>query len=261
MLIRGRVGGDVKGGGGEVVLGGEVRGNVELGVESFAMSTVVDVDSEAEFSVGRLVIEPTAHIEGNLTYISKNAATIPPGAVIEGQILHKLPKVREPIIPNLGVWGKVIGFLMALCVGIVLVVIAPKRSLAVAASIKRRPLPSLGWGALVLVVTPFAALITFITIIGIPVGLLGLVLYGIAIFVSQLVVGLFIGYLIIGSFTQVESRGVLVGALALGFAVLTLVKLIPYLGFPIWLATVLFGLGAMAVSQKTMKEMAPAGEA
>ena len=71
---------------------------------------------------------------------------------------------------------------------------------------------------------------------------------------SSIAVGLFIGYLILGSFSRVESRGMLIGALALGFAILTLIKLIPYLGIPLWLATVLFGLGAMAMSQKTLKE-------
>jgi hypothetical protein len=84
------------------------------------------------------------------------------------------------------------------------------------------------------------------------VGLIGLTLYGIAIYLSQIAVGLFIGYWIIGYFSKVESRGVLVGALALGFTILTLLKLIPYVGFPwLWLATVLFGIGAMALSQKT----------
>ena len=55
-------------------------------------------------------------------------------------------------------------------------------------------------------------------------------------------------------FIKVESRGVLVGALALGFTILTLLKLIPYIGFPwLWLATVLFGIGAMVLSQKTLQ--------
>ena len=51
----------------------------------------------------------------------------------------------------------------------------------------------------------------------------------------------------------------LVGALALGFAILTLVKLIPYIGPIIWLATVVFGIGAMALSQKIIHEDDAAG--
>ena len=88
-------------------------------------------------------------------------------------------------------------------------------------------------------------------------GLIGLALYGIVIYLSQIAVGLFIGYWIIGYFSNVESRGILVGALALGLTVLTLLKLIPYVGFPLWLATVLFGIGAMVLSQKTMHAETP----
>jgi len=87
----------------------------------------------------------------------------------------------------------------------------------------------------------------------VPVGLIGLTLYGLMIYLSQIAVGLFIGYWIIGYFSKVESRGILVGALALGFAILTLLKLIPYVGFPFWLATVLFGIGAMVLSEKTLR--------
>jgi len=253
IRIRGPVGGDVKGGGGEVMLAGEVQGDVEVSVEPFPASWMVDTGENGAY--GRLVIEPTARIHGNFIYTSQNEVTVPAGASIEGQTTHKLPPVREPIIPALKVWARVLGYLMTLVAGIVLVLVFPKRSLAAAASIKRRPLPSLGWGALIFFVTPLALLIILITIVGIPISLIGLAFYLMALFVSQIVVGLFIGYLIIGSFSKVESRGMLVAALALGFTILTLVKLIPYLGIPIWIATVLFGIGAMAVSRKTLKEM------
>jgi hypothetical protein len=253
ILIGAPVGGDIKGGGGEVILQNVVEGDVGLGSERMNLDSAIRTRSDIRVTVDQLTIEPTAHIKGDLTYISEEEAHISSGAIIEGQISHKVPQVREPIIPNLGIWGKVITFLMMLLVGIVIVLIAPRRSAAVAASLRKKSLLSLGWGAVVLFATPIIVLITFITVIGIPLGLISLTLYGIAILISQIVVGLFIGYWILGSFNKVESRAMLIGALALGFAILTLVKLIPYLGFPIWLATVLFGIGAMVLSEKTLR--------
>ncbi|MFC1929858.1 hypothetical protein ACFLW6_03235 [Chloroflexota bacterium] len=232
------IGSRIKGYGGRVHLNDGVIGDVELGVD-------------------RLTIANTANIQGNLIYTSKNEANIESGAQIGGTVNHKVPEVKEPIIPKLGVWVKVIAFLMTLITGIVIVLIAPIRAQAVAASIKRKPLLSLGWGAILLFATPIAAIVTFITVVGVPVGLIGLTLYGIAIYLSQIALGLFIGYWIISSFGKVDSRGVLIGAFALGFSVLTLIKLIPFVGFPIWLATVLFGIGAMAMSQKTITAEAP----
>ena len=238
IQINAPIGDDVKGGGGEVTIKNVVAGNVEIGAKN-------------------LVINSTANIRGNLIYVSKNEAEIQSGAKIGGTTTQKVPEVKEPVVPTLGIWGKVIAFLMTLLAGIVIILIAPQRAKAAVASIKRKPWLSLGWGAIILFATPIAAIVTLITVIGVPVGLLGLTLYGIAIYLSQIAVGLFIGYWIIGYFSNVESRGILVGALALGLAVLTLLKLIPYVGFPLWLATALFGIGAMVLSQKTLHTEAP----
>jgi len=211
------------------------------------------VGGDAEVAVERLTIASTANIKGNLIYTSEKQANIQPGANIEGEITHKIPEENEwdwdwDFTPAMHIWGRVIAYLMTLLVGIMIILIAPRKSTEVVTAIKNKPLMSLGLGALVLFVTPVAILITFLTIIGIPLGTLVMFLYGIMIFVSQLVVGLFIGYLIIHRFSRVESRGVLIGALALGFAILTLLKLIPVVGFVLWWVTVLFGMGAIAVS-------------
>ena len=73
---------------------------------------------------------------------------------------------------------------------------------------------------------------------------------------------MFIGYLIVGRFGKTDSPGALLGAFTLGFAILSLVKLIPYFGLPLWIITTLFGLGAMVVSQAILhpKDLKPATE-
>jgi hypothetical protein len=159
--------------------------------------------------------------------------------------------------------SKVIAFLMTLLVGIAIVLVSPRRAAAVAVHIRYKPWVSLGWGSFFFFATPIAAIITFITVIGAIVGLIGLVLYGIGIFLSQLAVGLFIGYWVVSHFREVsffkgaDTRAVLIAALAVGFAILTLLKLliglIPYAAFPIWLATVLFGLGAILISERKLQ--------
>ncbi len=223
-------------------------------------STRVDlsngVGGDVDVGVNNLLVESTANINGNLVYSSKNEATILSGARIGGTITHNMPEVKKPIIPlGVNVWFRVIAFLMTLVTGGLIILLVPKRASAVAVSIKNRPWLSLGWGALILVATPIAVLITFITIVGIPIGLIGTVTYIIAIYLSQIAVGLFLGYWILGYFSKVESRGILLGAFALGLIILTLIQLIPYIGPIFVLATIIFGLGAMALSQKTLREM------
>ncbi|MFC1871120.1 hypothetical protein ACFLYF_01775 [Chloroflexota bacterium] len=232
--IAGPVNGDVIGGAGEITFSNAVVGNVTLNVDN-------------------LTLFPTASIQGNLDYTSQNEADIQSGARVGGTTTHNIPPVSEEATASIGIWGRIIAFLMTLVLGIVIVLLAPRRMKAIVRAIRTRPWPSLGWGSVLLVVTPFAALMVSITVIGLPIGLIGMVLYTLAIYLTQLFIGLLIGHLIIDSFRGVESRAALVGALALGFVILTLLKLIPFAGFFIGLVAVLFGLGALLVSEKQLR--------
>jgi len=245
--IDGLVMGDIKGGGSEITISSGVKGNVALKVES-------------------LTILPTANIQGDLTYTCEEEADIQSGAQIGGMTTHNLPEVKEkrakpfPFVLFSGIGGKVTGFVMALIAGLVIILLAPRRLTSIAESIRSRPGASAGWGALILFVTPIAALIVCITIIGIPVGLIALALWGIAIYLAQIPVGLFIGRWIIGHFRGVEGKAIMVGALALGLVILKLIRLIPYLGFFIGLAVILFGLGAVVVAERGRRAKAREAE-
>jgi cytoskeletal protein CcmA (bactofilin family) len=230
------VGGDIFGGGGEITLSNTVGGNVKLSVDS-------------------LTLLYNASIGGDLIYTSPNEADIKAGAQIVGAINHKLPPPEERE-GGIGIGGKIVGFLMALALGIVIIVLAPKRMLAITDAIRNQPWHSLGWGAVLLFVTPIAALIVCLTVVGVPIGLIGLALYGIAVYISHIITSLLIGRLIIGTLRRMEGaegRGILIGSLALGLVILTLLTMIPYIGFFVGLAAVLFGFGAILVAERQLR--------
>ncbi len=233
VRAEGTIGKNVKGSGSVVTISGPVDGNVEISVEDLTLTS-------------------GANVRGNLTYTSEKAADIRSGASIGGETTHNMPEA-EKAAPFAGIGGKVVGFLMTLVTGIIIILIATRKSASVADTIRRKPWASLGWGAVILFATPVAAIIACFTVIGIPVALIVLVLYAIAIYISQIFVGLFIGRWIIGRFRETDSKAIMIGALAAGLVILTLLRLIPYLGFWIGLAVALFGLGAMLVSQTTLK--------
>jgi cytoskeletal protein CcmA (bactofilin family) len=238
VSVNGPVGGDIKGGGATVTLASQVAGNAEI---------------EAD----RLILSSAAIIQGDLAYTSQNEADIQSGAQILGTTNRNLPAADKQSGPFSDIGGKILAFLMTLLVGIVLILIFPRRVVAVSSAIRHKPWLSLGWGALIFCAVPIAALIMLITVIGIPLSLITLVIYVIAIYLTQIVVGLFIGRWILGRFSKVESRGMLIGSLALGFFILTVLKLIPIVGVIVWFATVFFGLGAMLLSNKFMHHHEP----
>lgn len=253
LNINGTIGRDLLVAGGEFSIAStsEIGGDLLLGAGTARIDGLIKGDINS--GVNRLTIASTASIQGKLNYISRNEANIQSGAQIRGTITHKLPDVKKGLGAGIGLWWIVIGFLMTLVLGIIIVLLAPRRVKVVTESIRTHPWASLGWGAVILVATPIIALIVCITIIGLPLGLIALVLYAIAIYLAQLFVGLLIGQLIIGAFRGVETRAALVGALALGLAILRLLGLIPFVGFFFGLATVLFGLGAILVSERKLR--------
>jgi len=210
------------------------------------------VGGDAELAVEDLTLTSTANIQGNLTYTGENEADIQAGARVGGKTIHNMPEVKRPA-PFSGIGGKILGFLMAFVTGLIIILIVPGRSASAADAIRNKPWASLGWGAVILFATPIAAILVCFTVIGIPVGLIALVLYAIAIYISQVFVSLFLGRWIIGRFRETDSKAIMVGALASGLAIITLLKLIPFLGFWIGLTVALFGLGAVLVSETTSR--------
>jgi cytoskeletal protein CcmA (bactofilin family) len=236
VRMDGRIGRNVKGGGREVSISDGVGGDVDL-------------------TVDHLTLASTASIQGNLNYTSENEADIQSGAQIGGETAHKIPEAKKAA-PFSGIGGKILGFLMAFVIGLVVILIAPRRSASSADSIRNRPWASLGWGAVILFATPIAAILVCFTVIGIPLGLIALALYAIAIYISQIFVSLFVGSWILGRFRGVDSRGIMIGAMALGLFIISLLRWIPFLGFWVGLAVVLFGLGAVLVSETTLRKQA-----
>lgn len=237
--IDGLIDSDVLGGAGMVHIGNVIKGNVKL-------------------RAGEITLSPSSNIKGNFTYISEKKADIQEGALIAGSVTHKLPIVKTkrkgaPVAVFLLIISRILFFLMALITGLVIILLAPKRLRSISGSIGKKPWTSLGWGAVILFAIPPAALTVFFTIIGIPLVFITLAIYGIAVYLSQIPVGLFIGSWIIGRFYKVEKKFIMFCALALGLFILSLLRLIPFLGFFVTVVTILLGLGAIIVSGKKQR--------
>jgi len=242
-FLRGDVEGDVWGGAEELVIEGSVGGNVDVGV-------------------GTLTLRPGATIAGNLTYTARSEATIPAGAV-KGTVTftQQLPDdagkeagkglgALAPLAFFAGLTWKVIAFLMAFITGLVLIAVSPRRMSGAATAVRDDTGATAGYGALALFAVPIAAVVVCITIVGIPLGVISLLLWGILLYLSQLPVALFFGHLILGRNRPLQGKGFMIGALALGLFLLTLVRAIPLVGLFVGLATAMFGMGAYVVGER-----------
>jgi cytoskeletal protein CcmA (bactofilin family) len=271
LLITGDVGGDVLTGAQDLNLSGTVLGGLGLGVGnaringpvagnisgSAGIATIASrVDGDVRLNVTNLTLDPKAEILGDLAYTSENEASIHAGAQIGGATLYSLPKKEDdakkcfPSSFFCSVGWMILGFFMALVAGVAMVLLAPTWTASAAGLIRSRPGASIGWGVVGLVVAPILILVACMTIVGIPVALIGLGLYLAALYLCQIPVSLFVGRLLVGRFAIVESKGMMIVALGLGLVIVRLLRIVPYLGFLVGVAVLLFGLGALAVSAR-----------
>jgi hypothetical protein len=242
-----KVGGDLVLGASTVDVNGAVDGRIMGGAGNVIISDTVG--KNVSLKVDKLTITSSADIKGNVDYTSENEAEIQPGAKIEGTATRTLPEIKEAQKkgPMSQVPGKIAGFLMAFITGLVIIFLATRHITGMTEALIKYPWYSLGWGAFLLFVTPFAIIILLITVIGIPIALILTALYAIAIYLSIIPVSLCIGRLIIGRGKTENNRGLLLGALAAGLAILTIIKLIPVFGFIVGIATAIFGMGTIIV--------------
>lgn len=227
----------------------EDRSNRGVGV-----ATSNGVNGDAALEVIGLTIFPTANIQGDLSYSSGKGADIESDTQTVWGGTHSPPPGRielpRPFALFSGVLGKVTSFLMAFVAGLVIILLVPRHLTSVSESIRTRPWASLGWGAVILFVTPIAAILVCFTIVGISVGLIALLFYAVALYLAQIPVALFLGRWIIGSFRAVEGKPIMLGALAIGLVIIHLLRLIPYFGFFVSLVVILFGLGSLVVWER-----------
>lgn len=241
------IGGDVNLYSGTNTLGGTIEGTVTGSMDNMTISGTVQ--EGVNIRVDNLTLAPSANIQGDLTYTSRNTATIESGATVGGETTQIIPEDEDGRDIRVGITGAILGgiwaYLAIFVIGLVLIFAFMRRLKKLALSIRYHPLACLGWGALIFFVTPIAAVLVMFTVIGVPLGLISLVTWAILVYLAQIPVAITIGWLILSRRRDISSKGLMVGALALGLLILYLINWIPIAGWIINLFVVFFGLGSL----------------
>ena len=233
VRVGGTIGRKLRVAGAVVVLGGEVTGNVQV------------VAQEIE-------VLPTARIKGKLVYWSPRPARIDSQAVISGRVTHNLPELPSRIART-GTAVVTVSralFMAGLTVIAVALFLAfPRFTVLASRTVGSDPLKSLGLGLLLFAAIPVLAVLSMITILGIPFGLLLFVGFSIALLVGFVLVAFYLGDVGAQAFMGKRStqRVVRVAFLILALGMLLLGRQIPVIGAILIVAAVLLGLGAMSI--------------
>jgi hypothetical protein len=108
----------------------------------------------------------------------------------------------------------------------------------------------LGFGFLALIVTPIALVLCFVTVIGIPIGIIGSFVYLTTLFASLIVVAALIGSSLTG--IEPESTHGFGTALLLGLVIVGIAANLPYVGGLLRLLAGLTGMGLLTLGVRDM---------
>jgi cytoskeletal protein CcmA (bactofilin family) len=269
VTISGHVGRNLNAGGGTVVLtpeavidgrarlvAGEVRVAGTIAKHLYAAGAVIVLAGEflgdVELVAQEIEVLPTARIKGSLTYWSPRDAKISRRAKIQGRVTHNLPELPRSLARTgtaLLTVSRLLFMAGLIVTGIALYLLVPDFTVLASRTIGSDPIKSLGIGLLLVVAMPVAAILTMLTILGIPLGVILFVLYFAALLVGFLVTAFFLGDVGARTFLRRgrRSRTVRVLWLILALAVLALVNRLPFVGGALMAAAVLVGLGAMSL--------------
>ena len=300
-----QVGQDVVAAGGVVELSGETNRNVKVAAGGFALNGVVGGDVTADvgsaedvqqsFSPlmfmpkvagmpepvqisGGLSLGPDAQVAGKLTYTSPQQTTIPSGKVVGGATYNPPPTPTpeeaqakpQPATPAQKTTTWFLSLLRNLATlllaGLLLSYFTPGLLRKGSQVIKERPLPSFGWGILMVASFFFAllAIFIFVVILAVILGLItlgdllgtvigaGIVSFSTVIlgfnlaasYISKILVGYLIGVLLFSRLKPdlIEHR---FWPALVGILILVILVAIPVLGTILNILAVLVGLGAL----------------
>lgn len=222
VRIDGSIGGRVRISGGEVTVNGPVTGAVEV-------------------KGGRLIIGEQAVIAGNVSYRGPQAPTITPGAVVLG----KTDFTRDDFgraqfrsfAHGMGVLAGAAGLLMSLTLALVFFSVFKKSAHALTHAALSSFWPHAGRGLLAMIALPIISVIIMLTIVGLPIGGFGLMVFGLGNILAMALSGIVFGAWIQRFVFKKSEHQPTVTTVVWGTVALRAITFIPVVG---WIVGLLF---------------------
>ena len=225
------VGGNMQLAGGEVVINSRVRGNVQ-------------------FKGTKLTLGKDAVIDGNLDYSAQKEATIETGAVVKGQTTFEPQKAPRAPISGKGIiaflslvfLGK---FLSLLVFALALGLFFRRYAAVLVDNAVAQPLLETGRGLIVLIVLPVVSIMLLVTLIGVPLGMLGIIGFVALLLFASPLAAIIVGSVVHKWIFKPDGYQIAWQTILLGVVVYSLLGIIPIIGGIAKFILILLALGSM----------------
>jgi cytoskeletal protein CcmA (bactofilin family) len=249
------IGGDVAIGGGTISIEAPVRGDIRIGGGMVFINSAVT--GNVRIDADEVKLGPKANIAGDFTYSAKEAATMEGGAVVAGKTTfneRERAAAKAGIAAFFTVW-LLMKVLMALVGAFAIGLLLHRFSRELVATAAPQPWYEIGRGALIFIVLPIASIILLCTVIGIPLGALGLLAFAALMIFAHLAAPIVAGSIAHKLIWKPAGYVVDWRTILLGVAIIFVLSLIPFVGDLVKFGIVLLTLGAaMNIKWSAIKE-------
>lgn len=221
-----------------------------IGKDIYAGGSTVYLDGivNGDFFSSSDSLSITGNISGDLNYRSQKEATISNKSKIAGETNWRKPQPRSAeqtmYIP---LWVRItFSVVSSLIVWFFISLIRPDFWMNIAEKIMINPLKALGTGAVVVLLTPIISFLLMITMIGAPLSMILFSIYSMSLYISKIIVSLFIGQWIRTKLNWNHIQ--LFWLFLLSLIILSVVGIIPIIGWVFSFTIVSFGLGSLYLS-------------
>lgn len=227
----------------------EIEGTVEKDLRAVAGEIVLRgaVLGDANVIADRIDLAPGSRIDGDLDYRTRVPLSREAAARVAGTVRYKEPSDENDdggVVGSLIFWGWQTG--AALLAGMLAVALSRRVMQNLVSEITGETTLGvlLGFGAFLIV--PVGAVVVMMTVVGLPVGIIAVLLFGAALYLAKLPIAVWAGEQLLARAGRRDASPY--AAMAVGILALYLLFEIPWLGGLFWLAATWLGLGAMVLS-------------
>lgn len=230
VSVRGVVDGALQAAGSNIVISGSVRGNTVLAGDSITISR-------------------GATMGGGVTYYSNNKIVIEDGANVSGPVEQRAPGEYRPSAAKVA--GGALFFLIWKYLAYLVLLLVAWRLMRPSIAKMRAETssdfwPKLGWGIVGMIVIPIGSIIAAITIVGLPLGIIALVLFAVLAFLAS-VAGILLFGTWLSGYLRISDQPERFPAIAftVGAVVLWVISLVPGIGFAVSFVVWAWSFGTM----------------
>lgn len=222
---------------------GEIKRDAAVYSKSFGLYG--SVGRNLNVSAEDITINDGASIAGNFSFESGNDPEMKPGSSVGGSTQEFRPPIKPEKKPSPQKHTTKIVFTLGVAIVFwaFLLLVAPGLSERFASILQKSPGKAAGFGAILLFILPIACIILLFTVIGIPLSVILGILYAIMLYLAFYVSAGAFGIVMFKTVFKCRDLHKNIWYILAGVLAVRLLKMLPYVGWIISLAAIIFGFG------------------